>query len=318
MVRTAQFCTHLGRPWVLDLDDLLSERYTQLADAPASPTLLGYFAARLPTWLHKAATRGAQSLLRTEARRITTRELYFGHKANAVTLVSAVEAGKLSGRLGRVVYDTAVGIDDSGASQKSHASRKKTAVLFVGGLDYQPNLNAVRYYLEYIAPALQLLGCEVALHIAGNAPIALRPSAPSQRLHYLGYVDDVAATMQQYSIFVAPILANGGVKTKVLEAMANNMAIVATEQAVGGLNVTHGKECYVANTPASFAQAIQRFSQDTDACAQLARGAKTFVQTHYAHSVLRDKWKLLLKEAVDNYQMKESSRDSDRTSDASG
>lgn len=302
MIRTAQFCAELRVPWILDLDDLLSDRYAALAEADDGRTLLGYFSQRLPVALRRLAAWAAHRLLRSEARRIAAQELRFGMLANAVTLVSAVDAAKMARRLGRVVRDTAMGIDIADSAGVDHSSRHKRSVVFVGSLGYQPNLDAVTHYLEHIAPELERSDCVVALHVVGEAPIALRPTDSFGRTVYLGYVSDLYSTLNRYAIFVAPILMEGGIKTKVLEAMANGLAVVATEQAVSGLGITPGKECIVTRTPAEFAKAIQRLIHDADLCDRLGTAARCFVALNFSHAVLERKWQILLEDAFANVQ----------------
>ena len=301
MIRTAQYCAQLRVPWILDLDDLLSDRYARLAETPDSRMLLGYFSERLPAPLRRAAAVLAGRLLRVEAKRVASQEVYFSQNADVVTLVSPVEAGKLARQLGRPVHDTAMGIDIPAPSAVHHESRQRHAVAFLGGLDYQPNIDAIQHYLDHIAPELERRGCDIELHVVGNAPVALRPADPSARTVYLGYVDNLAATMNRYSVFAAPIVTGGGIKVKVLEAMASGLAVVATEQAVVGLGVTHQRECLVASTPEEFANGIAQLIDDSARCARIGNAARAFVDARFSHPVLREKWRRLLDDAVNHH-----------------
>ena len=302
MVRTAQYCPALGVPWVLDLDDLLSDRYANFADTRDGRTLLGYFSERVPRLMRRAAALLTRRVLLLESRRMAAQESYFGERADSVTLVSPAEARKLSGRLQRPVHDTAMSVDlppptEPGPVAADH-EHTDHAVAFLGGLDYQPNLDAVTHYLDHIAPGLAQRGSHVALHVIGNAPPALRPADPSGSTVYLGYVDDLAETLGHYGIFVAPIVTGGGVKVKVLEAMAHGLAVVATEQAVAGLGVTPNRECIVADTPNQFAAAIDRLDHDADECARLGQAARRFVGQRFSRRRMQEKWRVLLADAI--------------------
>ena len=57
---------------------------------------------------------------------------------------------------------------------------------------------------------------------------------------WLGYVDDLPAELAAGSVYVAPLAMGGGVKNKVLEAMASGLPIVGTTEAFSGLEVTAG------------------------------------------------------------------------------
>ena len=303
MLRSAQFCSGLNVPWILDLDDLLSDRYAGLAAAEDGRMVLGYFSHRLPMPLRRSAAWIAHRLLRFESRRIAAQERRFGLLADAVTLVSSIEAAKLARQLGRPVHGTAMGIDVPDLAPIDASRRHARTVAFMGGLDYQPNLAAVTHYLRCIAPELERLGCSVALHVLGHAPHELRPPDPVGLATYLGYVDDLESTLARYTVFVAPILADGGIKTKVLEAMANGLAVIATEQAVAGLGITPGKECIVTRTPGEFARAVQALIDDADGCRRLGAAAQRFVGLNFSRSVLEIKWQQLLEDAASHFQL---------------
>ena len=301
MVRTAQFCVDLKIPWILDLDDLLSERYARLADQQDSRSLLGHFAHELPAPLRTTATWLANRLLRLEAARLASREKYFGLRASLVTLVSPVEARKLEKVLERRVYNAAMSV----AAMPPVADAKDTiagAVVFMGGLEYQPNQEALKHYVEHIDPALRSLGCEIELHVVGSAPVELRPAAHGATVVYLGYVADVAATLRSYPVFVAPILAEGGIKTKVLEAMSHGLAVVATQQAVSGLDLNHCQECQVASTSREFALAVQQLLDNRDMRMRLGKAARAFTEANFSPDVLQEKWRVMLDDATQQFR----------------
>ena len=91
MLSSAQFCSGLNVPWILDLDDLLSDRYAGLAAAEDGRMVLGYFSHRLPMPLRRSAAWIAHRLLKFESRRIAAQERRFGLLADAVTLVSSID-----------------------------------------------------------------------------------------------------------------------------------------------------------------------------------------------------------------------------------
>ena len=78
MLRTAPLAAASGRPLLIDMDDLLSERYAgYLRGNGGIDTLLGYYAERLPRWFSKFLTIVARPVLAWEARRLKKRELHW-------------------------------------------------------------------------------------------------------------------------------------------------------------------------------------------------------------------------------------------------
>ena len=95
MVRTAPLAEATGRPLLIDMDDLLSERYAgYLRGDGGIDKLLGYYGERLPSWFSKVLLMIAKPALAWEVKRLKNRELYWVGRAKAASLVSDLEAKK--------------------------------------------------------------------------------------------------------------------------------------------------------------------------------------------------------------------------------
>ena len=69
------------------------------------------------------------------------------------------------------------------------------------------------------------------LQMIGYCPDPVRDELTRPGLSFAGYVDDLEGELRQYRGFVAPITTGTGVKTKVLDAMAVGLPVVATPSA---------------------------------------------------------------------------------------
>jgi hypothetical protein len=142
----------LGVPVVVDLDDLLSLRYDRLRttarDDPGA--VLGFAEAHIPRPLRGLAARSALLLLGWESRRMAERELAVSAAATAVSLVSAQEAEVLRRSTGGDVawLPPAVPIPEEPVEQCD-------GLVFLGGLDYLPNVQALRFYRDEVLPWLE-------------------------------------------------------------------------------------------------------------------------------------------------------------------
>jgi glycosyltransferase involved in cell wall biosynthesis len=294
MIRLAPYAASTGLPWVLDLDDLLSERYAgYLAEGGSRESLLGYYGRGLPGPLRRLAGWMAGALLRREQRLLTSRETHWARTANAVTLVSAAEAGRLAARIGRDVHAMPMAVDIPAPVVAGGATRADRAV-FVGGLDYQPNLDALRYYAREVHPALVRQGTDVVLDVVGNADPEQQLELSGANVEFLGYVDDIMATLTRYRVFVAPLVSGTGIKTKVLEAMAAGLGVITTPSGVIGLDVRHGEHCFVARTPREMATQIAEAVARPEIAQDIGERARHYVDRHFSHPVLKSRWRALL------------------------
>jgi glycosyltransferase involved in cell wall biosynthesis len=167
-------------------------------------------------------------------------------------------------------------------------------VVFVGGLDYQPNLDAVRYYRREVRPALERIGFDVALDVVGDAAPALREELAGEGIEFLGYVDDVMATLDRYRAFLAPLVSGTGIKTKVLEAMAAGLVVVTTPEGIIGLEVRHWEHCLLARIPDEMATHLRDVFEHPEEMEDIGERASRYVAANFSHEVLQRRWRTLL------------------------
>jgi polysaccharide biosynthesis protein PslH len=108
---------------------------------------------------------------------------------------------------------------------------------FNGTLDYLPNRIAVENLIEKLDPILQLKRLDYTIVISGkNLPVELVNSVSrSASIVYVGFVEDVELLYQSASIFLNPVINNSGVKTKVIEALANDCKVVSMKDGAAGI-----------------------------------------------------------------------------------
>lgn len=294
-IRMAPYAAALGVPWHLDMDDLFSARYEKFASGGslAPEVVLGYYRDSAPALARVIPQGLMRHVLLAEAARIRQRELFWARQAQTVSLVSPEEAARFSRELGRPVLSLPMSVSAADAQWAPKAGQG--VPLFVGPLDYKPNLDALDYYQREVFPALEAAGAPSVLHHVGNSPEALRRRFKEQVVRFEGYVADLAARLREAACFVAPIVSGTGIKTKVLEAMAAGVPVVTTAEGVAGLQVMHGRDCFVCRGPADFADAFRALA-DHALAAEIGQNARRYVAANFSLAVLRRRWAAVLQE----------------------
>ncbi|PZU28057.1 MAG: glycosyl transferase [Stenotrophomonas sp.] len=114
-------------------------------------------------------------------------------------------------------------------------------ILFVGNFEYAPNIDAVEWLLDEIMPAIWAAAAQTRLCLCGYAlPTHWAERWPDARIEWRGFVPSLQPVQAKSSLFLAALRDGGGSKLKVLEAMAAGLPVVATAQAVSGLDVQRG------------------------------------------------------------------------------
>lgn len=135
-------------------------------------------------------------------------------------------------------------------------------VIFVGAMDWEPNVDAMEYFCGQIWPAVLAQVTDAKLRIVGRNPGERVRKLATGCIEITGRVSSVAEHLREASVVVVPLRIGGGTRLKIYEAMAAGKAVVSTSVGAEGLDVHHGRDIVLADTPSSFAQAVTALLRD--------------------------------------------------------
>ena len=136
------------------------------------------------------------------------------------------------------------------------------ALVFTGAMDYWANIDAVQWFATNIFPAIRLQLPKVEFYIVGARPsAAVMALADLPGIIVTGSVPDVRPYLAHASIAVAPLRIARGIQNKVLEAMAMGKTIVASPQAIEGINARPDRDVVVASDENDFSTRIIKLLQ---------------------------------------------------------
>jgi len=128
---------------------------------------------------------------------------------------------------------------------------------------------------------------EARLSIAGSGPPDwLRQRARGQNVNFLGEVSEAQAFMQQMSVMIAPLFAGGGMRIKVLEAMALARLVVATTLGAGGIDVENGRDILIVDDVTTFADSVIRLLRDANIANRIGSAARATGRNRYDNDTL--------------------------------
>jgi glycosyltransferase involved in cell wall biosynthesis len=156
------------------------------------------------------------------------------------------------------IYDVPTGVDTNFFRRSGQVQRVPNSLVFTGSMDWLPNEDAIRYFIEQIMPRIRQVVPTVTLTVVGRNPYAtlVELSKRDPSVVVTGRVDDVRPYMERAAAYIVPLRIGGGTRLKIFEAMAMEQAIVSTTIGAEGLPVRDGVELLLADTPESFASAV--------------------------------------------------------------
>ncbi len=157
---------------------------------------------------------------------------------------------------------------------------KEQAVMFLGNYPHDPNRDAVLYFHQRIWPRVKEEVEGAKFYVVGKDPtpdlLALAEKDPT--VVVTGTVEDVRPYFERSKVFVCPVRIGGGFRGKILEAMAMGVPIVTTSLGAEGVEVTDGKEMYIADEPDQFARKVIELLGDEGLCQRMGGEARRMVE----------------------------------------
>jgi glycosyltransferase involved in cell wall biosynthesis len=135
-------------------------------------------------------------------------------------------------------------------------------VVFVGAMDWEPNVDAMEYFCQQIWPSVLATTPEATLRIVGRNPGERVRKLASDSIQITGRVPSVAEHLRDAMAVIVPLRIGGGTRLKIYEAMAAGKAVVSTSVGAEGLDVHHGRDIVLADNPRSFAEAVSTLLGD--------------------------------------------------------
>lgn len=151
-------------------------------------------------------------------------------------------------------------------------------VLFVGAMDWEPNVDAVEYFCSDIWPSIQAKVPAARFRIVGRNPVRRVQRLASDSVEVTGPVPSVVDHLRESAVVVVPLRVGGGTRLKIYEAMATGKAVVSTSVGAEGLEVHPGEDIVFADDPLAFAGAVTMLLQD----AKLRRRYESAAAVHAA------------------------------------
>ena len=119
---------------------------------------------------------------------------------------------------------------------------------------------------------------------------------PSQ-VKFMGYVDDLYSFTKN-SISIAPIRIGGGLRAKIMLAMAQGIPVISTTHGLSGISAKHTESVMIADDTNCFCSAVEYLLFDLDRTFTICKNAQELMRTEYSQSFISEKRYSLYKDLL--------------------
>ena len=178
-------------------------------------------------------------------------------------------------------------------------------VVFTGSMDWAANIDGVEFFCKEIWPLVLAKVPRARFRIVGRDPQPRVKALASETVEVTGTVPSIVDHLREAAVFVVPLRIGGGTRIKIYEGMAMGKATVSTTVGAEGLDVQHGRDILLEDSPTRFADAILTFLQDDDVRRRYEAAAAATARK-YDWSVITQKFVEVLQSTVDAARAKSS------------
>ena len=261
-------------------------------DAPAAK-VIDLIDAYSSLWRSLAETRRPpwSWLDRLEAARLVQYESTLDRVFDCGLVVADSERDELKSIVGDLPLVTiGNGVDLDEVRPTPHPPTNRPNVIFIGQMDYYPNVDAVRTFCTEVWPRIHQRLPEARFTIVGRNPTrAVRALANDPTVDVTGTVADVQPYLAGAWVVVAPFALARGVQNKILEALAAGVPVVATTVALDGLGSSIDAAVRRADGAEDCAREVFRLLNDAEWRQHWATAGRTYVERHHRWDELGDR-----------------------------
>ncbi len=157
-------------------------------------------------------------------------------------------------------------------------------LLWLGGIDWWPNNEGLRWFLNNVWPSVSTLRADIHLDIVGkNTDILKNKETHNATFH--GFVDDYSAIFRKADLLIVPIFSGSGVRIKAIEAMNQGLPCLGTTT---GLSSLPHEGCWISDQSFEWISLLNKLTKA--ACKN--RGLIAKEKIHDAHNHKKSSVKL--------------------------
>ncbi|MCB1947813.1 MAG: glycosyltransferase [Burkholderiales bacterium] len=222
-------------------------------------------------------------LLLATARMRKQQELTTARKADKTLLVSPVEIELFK----QVAPDVPVALLSNIHQNQEivFGYQERKDILFIGGFEHLPNVDAMEFFIKEIFPTLHALKPDIKLLIVGSHLPDKIAAYASPHIIVKGFVSDIKPIFDRIKLSIAPLRYGAGVKGKINTSMTYGVPVVATSVAAEGMKLVHDQDILIADEPEEFARQIIRAYDDAQLWAHLSSSGKANIEEHFSFTV---------------------------------
>ena len=167
------------------------------------------------------------------------------------------------------------------SAYEAYHNFNEKSLFFIGAMDWYPNLEGIRWFIDKVWDKVLLKHPTAILNIAGKAMPEELKNLEKKQVFNFGEVEHAKSFMEKYPIMIAPIFSGGGLKIKIVEAMAMGKIIICNPQAATGIDAKDKESILLANSADDFIEIINHCFANMGTQKKIGEQARIVIQQQF-------------------------------------
>ncbi len=168
------------------------------------------------------------------------------------------------------------------------SSKCEHALFHIGSMNWIPNEEGIRWFLEQVWPKVNSELPELKLYLAGREMPVWLKELNQNNIIVVGEVPDAYSFIRSKSISIAPLFSGSGIRIKIIESMALGKAVISTTIGAEGINYTNNENIVIADDPQSTVDAIKELFTNRTKCESIGKNAHALILKEHDNNKLID------------------------------
>jgi len=275
LIRTARYVMNLEKPKILEMTDSIALNYKRSAK--------------------KTKSLKWKLIYYLETNKLINFEKLCVKKFDKTLLVNIEEVEFL--QCDNKVVWLPNGVDEKLLYYDKDNPKYNNYVCFFGKMNYQPNIDAVLWFVENVLP---LLNKNIIFCIVGAYPIKRIKSLENKFKNVVvtGFVKDPYEILKSSLCVVAPMQTGAGIQNKILESMALGTINIVSSLAAKPIGAKHEEHFLIIDEPKEIAKAINEIYKNYKKYEYIKVKSREFIKNNFTWTLYEEKLLKIIKEVL--------------------
>jgi glycosyltransferase involved in cell wall biosynthesis len=153
----------------------------------------------------------------------------------------------------------------------------------IGAMDWIPNRDGIHWFLNEVWPKIHSLIPKFEFYFAGRKMPSEFRDLDIPGVFCMDEVESAADFISDKKILIVPISSSGGIRIKILEAMAAGKVVITSPEGIKGIEARVGEHYLLARKPEDYVRAIKWCLMNKEKAEEMGVKARELVSTKYEY-----------------------------------